>query len=57
MAAKVLKGETKASEMNYETISECGLYLNTAVADKLGVTVDDEYASTAVEVFDTIAEQ
>ena len=57
MAAKVLKGEAKASEMNYETISECGLYLNTAVADKLGVTVDDEYASTAVEVFDTIAEQ
>ena len=57
MAAKILKGEAKASEMNYETISECGLYLNTAVADKLGVTVDDEYASTAVEVFDTIAEQ
>ena len=57
MAAKGLKGEAKASEMNYETISECGLYLNTAVADKLGVTVDDEYASTAVEVFDTIAEQ
>ena len=43
LAAKILKGEAKASEMNYETISECGLYLNTAVADKLGVTVDDEY--------------
>lgn len=57
MAAKILKGEAKASEMNFETISECGLYLNTAVAEQLGITIDDEYAASAVEVFDTIAEQ
>ncbi len=57
MAAKVLKGEAKASDMKFETISECGLYLNTAAADKLGITIDDEYASTAVETFDTIAEE
>lgn len=57
MAAKVLKGEAKASDMNFETITECGLYLNTAVAEKLGISVDEDYASTAVETFDTIAEQ
>ncbi len=56
MAAKVLKGEAKASDMNFETITECGLYLNTAVAEKLGISVDEDYASTAVETFDTIAE-
>ena len=57
MAAKVLKGEAQASDIKFETISECGLYLNTAVADKLGITIDEEYASTAVETFDTIAEE
>lgn len=57
MAAKVLKGEAEASEMNFETITECGLYVNTAVAEKLGITLDEEYISNAVETFDTIAEQ
>ena len=57
MAAKVLRGEAKASDMNFETITECGLYLNTAVAEKLNIEVDSDYAATAVEIFDTIAEQ
>ena len=41
MAAEILKGEKTASEMNYETISEPGLYINTKAAEELGVTVDE----------------
>ena len=55
MAAKVLKGEAKASEMNFELISECGLYVNKAVAAELGITLDESYVGTAVEIFDQIA--
>ena len=32
MAAKVLKGEAKASEQNLETITEPGFYVNNKVA-------------------------
>lgn len=56
MAAKILKGEASAEEMNYELISECGLYVNTAVAEKLGITFEEAYIASAVEVFDSIAE-
>lgn len=55
MAAKVLKGEAKASEMNFETISEPGFYVNNKVAENLGVTVPEELAKDAVESFDTIS--
>lgn len=55
MAAKVLKGEAKASKINFELISECGLYVNKAVANELGITLDEEYMSTAVESFDQVA--
>lgn len=55
MAAKVLKGEAKASEMNFELISESGLYVNKAVATELGITLDETYVGTAVESFDEIA--
>lgn len=55
MAAQVLKGEKKASEMKYETISEPGLYVNTKAAENLGITLDEEFADSAVERFDEIA--
>ena len=55
MAAEVLKGEKKASEMNYETISEPGLYINTKAAEELGVTVDEELLADAAETFDSIS--
>jgi len=35
MAAKVLKGEAKASELNFEVISEPSLYVNFAAAEKI----------------------
>ena len=56
MAAKVLKGEAKASETNFETITECGLYINSKVAENLKLSIDKDYVAGAVEVFDSIAE-
>lgn len=56
MAAQILKGEAEASEMNYETITEPGFYVNLAVAEQFGITIDEELLSTAVESFDTIGE-
>ena len=55
MAAKVLKGEAEASEMNYEIITEPGYYVNTAVAENLGITVSEELLETAAESFDSIS--
>ena len=54
MAAKVLKGEAKASEQNFETITEPGFYVNNKVAENLGITVPDNLANNAVESFDEI---
>lgn len=54
MAAKILKGEASASELSFETISEPSLYVNTEVADTLGITISDDLKSQAAEVFDSI---
>lgn len=56
MAAKVLKGEAKASELPYETIEEAALYVNSAVAEKLGIEIPEDMTSSAAEVFDEITE-
>lgn len=56
MAAQVLKGEKKASEMNFEIITEPGFYVNNKVASDLGVTVPKELSDSAVESFDEITE-
>ena len=55
MAAQILKGEKKASEMNFETITEPGFYVNTAVAENLGITVPQDLADNAVESFYSIS--
>lgn len=54
MAAKVLKGETKASDMKFEVISQASLYVNTAAADKVGVKLDDTLVNSAYQKFDEI---
>lgn len=54
MAAKVLKGEAKASEINFEVISEASLYVNTAAADKIGLALDEEFVKGAYQKFDEI---
>ena len=57
MAAKVLKGEAKASELSFKQISEAGLYINTKAAENLGITIDSELVGKAVETYDSIAEE
>ena len=54
MAAKILKGESKAEEMPYEVCSGASLYVNTAVADKLNFELDLKHVDGAAEVFDEI---
>ena len=56
MAAAVLKGEKKASEMNYEIIAEAAFYGNTKVADNLGITIPEELTSSAKELFTEITQ-
>lgn len=54
MAAKVLKGEAKASDMEYEVITEASFYQNTEVAKNLGITIPKDLADQAAETFDQI---
>lgn len=54
MAAKILKGEAKASEMDFESITNPSLYINTAAAEKSGITLPDGYTDKAYQVFEEI---
>lgn len=54
MAAKVLKGEKKASEMNYEVITEPKIYVNEKVANNMKIKISDDVK--ADETFDKISE-
>jgi len=49
MAAKVLKGEAKASDMPYETISEYGIYINSQALAEMGITLPSGIADKAIE--------
>lgn len=55
MAAKVLKGEAKASELNYEIIEDAAFYCNNQVAANLGITIPESLLSSAAGAFDEIA--
>lgn len=54
MAAKVLKGEMKASEMERKVIEESKLYLNEKTAENLGITVPETLMEKAEESFFSI---
>ena len=54
MAAKVLLGEAEASELNFEVIDQPSLYVNTAAAEKINMTLDESVVSGAAEVYDEI---
>lgn len=54
MAAKVLKGEAKASDMKFETISEPSLYVNFAAAEKINLELPANYKDDAYQSFDEI---
>lgn len=56
MAAKILKGEASAAEMEFEAIEENSLYVNEKVAENLGITVPDTMKDRAVESFTEITE-
>lgn len=49
MAAKVLKGEAKASDMAYEVISDPSLYVNAEALAHFGITLSDDLAARAIE--------
>ena len=54
MAAAVLKGEKKASEMNFEVIQEASFCGNTKVAENLGITIPDDLMASVKELFTEI---
>lgn len=54
MAAKVLKGEAKAREINFEVIEEASFYGNNKVAENLGITIPESLTGTAAGMFDEI---
>ncbi len=54
MAAQVLKGEKKASELKFEVITEASFYGNARVAENLGLTIPEELSLSAAELFDEI---
>lgn len=56
MAAKILKGEANAADMEFEAIEENSLYVNEKVAENLGITVPDTMKDRAVESFTEISE-
>ena len=56
MAAKILKGEEKAEDMEYQLLTESNLYVNEKVAENLGITVPDSMNDRAVETFSEISE-
>lgn len=49
MAAQVLKGEKKASEIDYKTVSEFSTYINSDSISNLKLTVPSDIASKAIE--------
>lgn len=49
MAAKVLKGETKCADMPFETITEYGIYINSAALGEMNITLPADVAERAVE--------
>ena len=49
MAAKVLSGEAKASEIPYEIITEPQLYVNSEALAKFSIVLSDELSARAIE--------
>ncbi len=49
MAAKILRGEAKASDMPYEIISEFDYYVNSDALAEMGITLPADIAEKAIE--------
>ncbi len=50
MAAKILKGEAKASEMPYETVKDFETYINSEALAAMNIEVPADVAETAMDV-------
>lgn len=50
MAAKILKGEAKAEDMEYEVVKEGTLYINTDVFDRFNIELSEELKAIATDV-------
>lgn len=50
MAAKILKGEAKATDMDYETISEYETYINSDALKVFGITLPEDISKVATDV-------
>lgn len=50
MAAKILRGEIAASELEFETIEESSLYINPKVMEKFGLSLPQEMMNRAIIV-------
>lgn len=49
LAAQILKGEAKASDIPYETVTEYSTYINSDAASAMGITVPSDVAAKAIE--------
>ena len=49
MAAQILTGKATCADLPYETIENYGLYVNSASAANLGITIPDDIAAEAQE--------
>ena len=56
MAAQALRGEKKASEMNYETIKEAAFIGTNKSSGNLGITLPEDLTGNAAELFTEIAQ-
>lgn len=54
MAAKILKGEATAKDTAYEAFNDGDVIINTAAADKIGMTIGDDVKDQAKETYDKI---
>ena len=48
-AAQILKGEKKASDMPYETVTEYSTYVNSDAVAAMGLTVPSDISDKAIE--------
>ena len=49
LAAQILKGEAKASDIPYETVTEYSTYINSDAASAMEITVPSDLAAKAIE--------
>ena len=49
LAAQILKGEAKASDLPYETVTEYSTYINSDAASAMGITFPSDVAAKAIE--------